>query len=170
MVVPEKNALIDLWKRIRRRFISRQIAEPEAVLASVSTAENFQPVIYSCIPLLHSCPTGTILYLLDCLCPRDFSILDLVHLDLSQPRHHKRLPALEVRLKPKSYEGPLSHLRAHTSMIPAKDYPRFWLELTRSCLLTCPLDPYYYRASETDEDLFCEKLHSELIERILKID
>lgn len=110
------------------------------------------------------------LYILDCMCPRDFSILDFVYLDLDLPHHHRRLPRKDIRLKPKSYEDPLSHIRAYINMVPAQDYPRFWLELTRICFLTCPIDPDYYLEDETGKELFCQKMRSELIERILRID
>lgn len=160
--------MIDLWERIRKRFVPRQASEPETVPFSLSTVEDFQSVISACLPMLHSYPTGTMLYILDCLCPRDFPVLDLVHLDLSQPHPHKQPPRNNVR--PQPYEDLLACLRVYANTIPAEDYPRFWLELTGRCLLTCPLDPYYYRASETDDHSFCEKLRSELIERILIID
>jgi hypothetical protein len=161
---------IDLWNSIKKQFASRHPRDSEAALDSIPTAVTFQPIISSCLPLLHSCPAGTMLYILDCLCPEDFPILDFGQLDLSPPHHHRRLSTLEVRLRPKCYEGLLSHLRAQTSIIPAKDYPRFWLELTRSCLLTSPVDPDYYREDQSGKELFCQRLRSELIERILRID
>lgn len=36
--------------------------------------------------------------------------------------------------------------------------------------LTCPIDPDYYQEGETGEELYCQRLRSELIERILRID
>jgi hypothetical protein len=42
--------------------------------------------------------------------------------------------------------------------------------LTGRWLLSCPVDPTYYRVDETGKDWFCQKLRSELVERILKID
>lgn len=159
----------DLWNSIRKQFVPGHAGESEVALDSIPTDFTFLPIISACLPLLHSYPAGTMLYILDYLCPEDFPILDFVHLDLSPPHHHRRLPRTWVRLKPKSYEGLLSHLRVRTCIIPAKDYPRFWLELTRSCLLTCPVDPDYYREDESGRELFCQKLRNELADRILNI-
>lgn len=133
-------------------------------------ASTFQHVTSYCLQVLNSYSVGTVLYILACLCPEDLAVLDLGHLDLSQPHHHKPRPEKDVRLSPNSYQGLLSHLRTHTSIIPTRDYPQFWLELTRSWLLTCPIDPDYYRDDETGKDSFCQRLRNELIDRILNIN
>ena len=146
----------------------RQTSESGTIPFSLSTAENFQSVISACLPMLHSYPAGTMLYLLDCLCPRDFPILDFVELELDLPHHHKQLPRNTVRLQP--YEDLLSRLRVYANTIPAEDYPRFWLELTGRCLLTSPVDPGYYQEDETGKELYCQRLRGELVERILRID
>lgn len=160
----------DLWNSIRKQFVPGHAGESEVALDSIPTDFTFLPIISACLPLLHSYPAGTMLYILDCLCPEDFAlVLDLVRLDLSQPHQHKRPPAQDVRHRPNSYEDLLSHLRAYTSNVPAKDYPHFWLELTRSWLLTCPIDPDYYQDDETGKELFCQKLRNELADRILNI-
>ena len=160
--------MMDLWEHIRKRFVPRPTNESETVPFSLSTAENFQSVISACLPMLHSYPVGTMLYILDCLCPRDFPILDFVDLELDRPHHHEPLPRNNARLQP--YKDLLSQLRVYANTIPAEDYHRFWLELTRTCLLTCPVDPDYYQEDETGKELFCQRLRSELVERILRID
>jgi hypothetical protein len=149
--------------------VSKDISEHEGPLGSIPAAGTFQPIMSHCLQLLNPYSPGTVLYILDCLCPYEVAVLDLVHLDLSQPHQHKRLSEKDVRLRPDSYEELLSHFRAYTRIVPAKDYLHFWLELTRSWLLTCPIDPDYYQDDETGKDLFCQKLRSELIDRILKI-
>ncbi len=160
----------DLWEGIRRRFVSKDISEHKATPGSIPTTGTFQHVISYCLQLLNSYPASTIIYILACLCPEDFAlVLELVRLDLSQPHQHKQLSEKDIRLRSNSYEELLSHLRAYTSNVPAKDYPHLWLELTRSWLLTCPIDPDYYLDDETGKELFCQKLRNELIDRILKI-
>ena len=130
---------------------------------------SIEDVISDCLKTLDSCSTGTAIYVLSCLCPEDIAVLELVRLDLSQPHQHKRLSEKDIRLRSNSYEDLLSHLRAYTRIVPTKDYPHFWLELTRNWLLTCPIDPDYCQDDETGKDLFCQKLRNELIDRILVI-
>ncbi|HLO33473.1 MAG TPA: hypothetical protein VK249_30275 [Anaerolineales bacterium] len=144
--------------------------ERETTIGSLPMTDAFQPFISSCLSMLHSYSAGTMLYILDGLCPDDFStVLDLINLDLSLPHHHDRLPGRNVHIGSNSKDG-LSYFRLYTSIVPAKDFPRFWLELTRSCLLTFPIDPDYYQEDESGNELFCQKMRSELIERILRID
>lgn len=121
--------------------------------------------------MLNSCSTGTALYGLSCLCPDDFDvILDLVRLDLSQPHQHGLLAEQNTHLRYGSYEDLVVHLRAYMNTLPVRDQGAFWLELTRGWLLSCRMSPAYYRADETGTEIFCQKLRSDLVERILRID
>lgn len=136
----------------------------------ISADCTFQHVVSRCLELLRPYSPGTAIYALSCLCPKDFSvILELVRLNLSQTHHHKRLPENDIRLRPTSHGDLLSSLRAYTDTVPTEDYCHFWLELTRSWLLTCPLDSDYYQDDETSRDLYCQKLRNELVDRILNI-
>ena len=145
------------------------ISEHEATPGSIPAAGAFQHVISHCLQVLNSCPAGTALYVLSSLCPADVAVLDLLHLDLSQPHQHKRPREKDVHPTLNRDENLLSHLQAHTSIVSPQDYPCFWLELTRNWLITCPVDPDYYRDDEAGKELFCQKLRNELIDRILNI-
>ena len=148
----------------------REIHEYAVASDSICSADPFQHVISNCVQLLNRYRARHIIYVLTCLCPDEFAVvLDLVRLDLSQPHQHKPLPAKNIHIASDSCENLLSHLRARTNMVPRKDYGHFWLELTRHWLLTCPLDPDFDRNDAASEDLFCQKLRSELVERILNI-
>lgn len=137
---------------------------------SISTTRVYQDMIAGCLPLLNSYSTATAIYLLICLCPEDFDvILNLVRLDLSQPFEYQPLLEKEAGRKLHAREDLLSLLQTQKSIVPIKDYCCFWLELTRGWLLSCPFDPDYFRDPETDENLFRQKLRSELVERILNI-
>jgi hypothetical protein len=130
---------------------------------------SIEDVISDCLKTLDSCSTGTAIYILSCLCPEDIAVLELVRLDLSQPHQHKPLAGRNIRPEPHSYEDLLSHLQARTSIVPAKDLPHLWIELTRNWLITCPVDPDYYRDDEAGKELFCQKLRNELVDRILNL-
>lgn len=97
-------------------------------------------------------------------------ILELVRLDLNQPHDHKRPPKNNVHIKPNSYKKLLSRFRVYANGVPASDYGHFWLELTGSWLLSCPIDPDYEQGGEADQDLFCRRLRTELVESIMRID
>jgi hypothetical protein len=120
---------------------------------------------------LNHYPAGTLIYDLVCLCPDDFDvILDLVRLDLSQPHEHKAFQKSDIYLASCAYGNLQAKLHAHISAVPPEGYSRFWLELTKRWLLTCPIDPGYYLEDETGKELYCQKLRSELLERILNIN
>jgi len=162
--------MMNVWKSIRRRIAPGDMNGDGTAPNLIPTSERFEQVVSDCLELLNGYSAGTIMYILNCLCPDDFAlIIELVRLDLSPAHQHKRLSEKDVPPRSDSYKELLSLLRAHTSKIPAKDYPHFWLELTRNWLLTCPIDPDYYREDETGKDLFCRRLRIELVERILNI-
>jgi hypothetical protein len=94
--------------------------------------------------------------------------MDLVRLDLNQPHQHKPLSEKEPIL-PCSYEDLLQDFQDQTRNIHAQDYGNFWLELTEKWLLACPVDTSYYGVDDTGKELFCQKLRSELLDRILNI-
>jgi hypothetical protein len=152
-----------MWKvrgAIRKRFLYEYMAEEEAA----------PDLISYCLQQLYTCSAGTALYILDCLCPDDIDlVLDLVRLDLSCPHQHKRLSKKDSPLPSNSSEELLALLRARTSILPAKDFPHFWLELTRRWLLSCPVDPEYCRTDDAGTEMFCRKLRGELVERILNL-
>lgn len=153
----------------------RQRSEQGTHLASIPPNSAIQHIIPRWLKVLNSYSTGTAMYILSCLCPEDFAVvLALVRLDLSQPHQHKYLPKKDVRLKSNSYEDSISHLRACVSLLPTRTYSHFWLELTRRWLLTCPVDTEDgkedCKPDENGNDMFCQKLRSQLIENILKID
>jgi len=152
---------MNVWKGIRKQPVSIDILEMETVPGLISY----------CLQRLDGCSAGTAMYILSCLCPDDFDlVLALIRLDLSCPHQHKWLSEKNRPLKSNSCEDLLALLRIRTSNIPMKEYSHFWLELTKGWLLTCTVDLEYYRTDETGEDLFCQKLRSELVERILRID
>ena len=166
-----KLRILNVWKAIRKRFVSQDMIEAEADLDLISTADPSQHLIWHCLQQLNTCSAGTALYILDCLCPDDFAlVLDLLRLDLSDPHQHKRLSKKDIPLESDPNEHLLALLRAGTGIVPAKDYPHFWLELTKRWLLTSPVDPKYDLAHEAGTDMLCQKLRAELVERILRID
>jgi hypothetical protein len=125
--------------------------------------------ISDCVELLNHYPASTLIYDLARLCPDDFDvILNLIRLDLSQPHEHKHLRKMDLCLASFTYEKLHAKLRAVIDVIPPEEYSHFWLELTKRWLLTCPLDSAY-SPDESGKDLFCQKLRSELVERILNI-
>jgi len=150
--------------------VLRNMSEHGATPDSIPVDSTFQFVLSGCLQRLNSYSTGTAIYILSCLCPEDFDvILNLVRLDLNGPHDHKHLLEQDVHIAPRSYENLLSNLRAQTSIVPPKEYSRFWLELTRHWLLTCPVDPVYDQYDESGKDIFCQRLRNELIDRILNI-
>ena len=172
IVLMKRKRTVNLWEGLKRRFVSRarDMSEQETTASLIPTTCEFQPIISSCLSLLYSYPAGTLLYILDCLSPRnDFStVMDLIQLDLSLPHHHPSAARKNNHVRPNPKDL-LSCLQVYTSIVPAKDFPRFWLELTHWCLLTFPIDPNYYREDENGNELFCQKMRSELVERILNI-
>jgi hypothetical protein len=133
--------------------------------------DTLQQVLSYCLQLLNHYPTSTLIYDLACLCPDDFDvILNLVRLDLSQPHEHKYFQESDIYLAPFAYEKLQSNLRAQICNFSPEEYSRFWLELTKRWLLTCPIDPEYYMEDETGKELYCQKLRSERVERILNIN
>jgi hypothetical protein len=120
--------------------------------------------------VLNPCPAGTAIYILACLCPDETAVLDILRLDLSQTHHHKQLPGENYSLKTRSSLDLFVHLKTYTHIVPTGVYRTFWLELVRSWLLTCPIDPELYREDDTGKELFCQALRCELIDRILKLD
>lgn len=179
LLVSKKNFFCFDWRRainnepinnIKRRIISgflRRSGRSEFLMPDHTL---FHQVISSCLPLLHSCRAGSMLYMLDCLCPGDFSITDIAHIDLSKPHYHRQRSPAEFRLMPTSEEFLLVKIKIHVNSIRPTDYPDFWVELTRKSLLTCPVDPKYYQEDKQGKELFCQRLRSELIDRIFKID
>lgn len=161
--------MINVWQGIRKRFGTSAINEHNATPSSILTTGTFQDGLSYCLQLLSFHPAGSVLYLLDCLCPSDLVVLDLCRLDLDQAHQHKQFPEKNLHFVPNAHEELLADLRAYTRIVPAKEYGHFWLELTKSWLLTCPIDLEYYREDETGKELFCQKLRSELIDRILKL-
>ena len=159
--------VIDLWEEIRKGW--RFLRIRKHIPGSLEYGSAFENVISICLDRLNSCSAGNALYLLSCLCPEDFQvILDLVRLDLNQPHEQKYSKDIYCRRDPR--EDLLPHLHAYMNIIPAKDRGRLWLELTRRWLLSCPIPPTDDKAEESGKDLLCQKLQSELIERILRID
>jgi hypothetical protein len=141
------------------------------VPSSTCTTRKFEHLISDCLQLLNHYPAGTLIYDLACLCPEGFDvILNLDRLDLSQPHEHKRFQVSDIFLASFGYENLQPNLRAQISIVPPEEYSRFWLELTKRWLLTCPIDPEYYLEDETGKELYCQKLRSQLVERILHID
>lgn len=133
-------------------------------------ADTFQQTVSSCLQLLNQYPASTLIYDLACLCPDDFGVvLNLVRLDLGQPHEHKHFQESDIYLAPFAYEKLQCNLRAQISLVSPEEYSRFWLELTKRWLLTCPIDPEYYLEDEAGKDLYCQKLRNQLVERILNI-
>jgi hypothetical protein len=152
-------------------FVIRKLADYRMVPSSTCTTHTFEQLISDCLQLLNHHPAGTLMYDLACLCPDDIDvILNLVRLDLSQPHEHKPFQESDIDLAPSVYENLQADLRAQMSIVPPEEYSRFWLELTKRWLLTCPIDPEYYLEDETGKELYCQKLRSELVERILNIN
>lgn len=121
--------------------MTRNNNEHVDVLGSIPATGLFRDIISYCLQLLNTYRASTMIYILACLCPDDFAVLELVRFDLSEPHQHKQLPHKDIHHKFNTYADLLAHLRAYTSIVPKKDYPLFWLELTKSWLLTCPIDP-----------------------------
>ena len=159
-MISKKANMMNLWKGISKRFVSQDVNN-----------EKTAPELKSyCLQLLNSCTAGTALYILNCLFPDDFDLVfDLLRFDLDFPHQHKWLSEKDMTPKSDSYKDVLAILQARTNLIPMKDYPHFWLDLTKSWLLSCPVDPEYYLAEEAGKDLYCQKLRGELVERILNI-
>jgi hypothetical protein len=130
----------------------------------------YQDVIRYCLEVLYPYPAGTAIYILACLCPDETAVLDILRLDLSQTHHHKQLPSENYSLKNRSSLDLFVHLKTYTHIVPTGVYRTFWLELVRSWLLTCPIDPELYREDNIGKELFCQALRCELIDRILKLD
>lgn len=165
-----KVHVMDWWEGIRKRFVSKNVVEGETVLEVVSTAYPLDRMIADCLQHLHACSAGSAMYILDCLCPDDSSlVIDLLHLELDIPHEHRRFSEIELLRTSESCERVLLLLRTRTKTIPQEQYSQFWLELTKCWLLTCPIDPEHYLADDTGKELYCYKLRSELIERILNI-
>lgn len=163
--------MTDLLERIRRRLASRGIRKRAITPVPIRTFGTVDTAISDFLAILNSCSTGTALYVLSCLCPDDFDvILDLVRLDLSQPQQRSYLAKYEADLRHGPCEDLVAYLRAYMNILPVRDQGPFWLELTRHWLLSCRMSPAYYRADETGTEIFCRKLRSELVERILRID
>jgi hypothetical protein len=130
----------------------------------------YRDVIRYCLEVLYPYPAGTAIYILACLCPDETAVLDILRLDLSQTHHHKQLPSENYSLKNRSSLDLFVHLKTYTHIVPTGVYRTFWLELVRSWLLTCPIDPELYREDNIGKELFCQALRCELIDRILKLD
>lgn len=149
----------------------RNLSEHKSAPDSSSMADTLQQAVSDCLQLLNHYSVSTQIYDLVCLCPDDFDvILNLVRLDLNQPHEHKHFQESDIYLAPFAYEKLQSNLRAQISNFSPEEYSRFWLELTKRWLLTFRIDPGYYREDETGKELYCQKLRSELLERILNIN
>ena len=163
--------MIKLYKVMKMRFLFRHGDKYETapgLLASNGRSESF---ISDCLQVLENTTPGTAIYILSCLCPESMDvILGLIRLDLSRPHRHPYPSKKPVNAWSGSYEEAISHLRNYGSLLPEKVYGRLWLEVAHHWLLTCPFDEKYYKSDEDGNDMFCQKLRSDLIDRILKID
>ena len=147
------------------------MSERGTTSGTIPTTSPSEDFISNCLQVLDSTTPGTVIYILTCLCPEDFAvILDLLHFDLSQPHHHKYLSEKRVHVASNTYAAVISNLQAYTNTLPRQVYCDLWLEVAQRWLLTCPIDPEYYLEDETGKELYCQRLRSELIERILNIN
>ncbi len=96
-------------------------------------------------------------------------ILELLRFDLIQPHHHPSPSTKCLYVELHSNTNIISCLQEYARTLPAKEYSCLWLEVVKRWLLTCPIDEEYYMFDENGKDLFCHKLRSELIDRILNI-
>ena len=163
--------MIKLYKGLNRGFESRKLNKRSVGTDSLHHHGKPEDFLAACLKLLDGTTPGTAIYILSCLCPENMDvILNLTHLDLSQPHHHALPSKKRVRLSSSSYDDAISHLRAYGSRLSEKDYGRLWLEAAHQWLLTCPLTEEYYQPDEGDEDTFCRRLRSELLDRIMRFD
>lgn len=137
---------------------------------SISIFNSGKSFVSECQRALNATTAGTAIYILSCLYPEDFSvILELLRFDLNQPHDHPLLSKKCSQADLRSNTNVISSLQTYARVLPAKEYSCLWLEIVEHWLLTCPVDEEYYAPDETGKDLFCHKLRSDLLDRILNI-